>query len=121
VYLEFTYRLPRFFTITLLAAQAVLVEFSPSNYIFFGEHVLFACETAVAQVGRKSLALGVLTAIAVAHGVFLMEETKIKDSSRGVKDELIMFMAITGILVALFRGVGQFGTSASLAMLWDGL
>ena len=40
MYLEFTYRLPRFFTITLLAAQAVLVGFSPSNYIFFGEHVL---------------------------------------------------------------------------------
>ena len=41
MYLEFTYRLPRFFTITLLAAQAVLVGLRPIQKVMIPDLYCF--------------------------------------------------------------------------------
>ncbi|KAH7383448.1 amino acid permease-domain-containing protein [Cadophora sp. MPI-SDFR-AT-0126] len=121
VYLEFTYRHPRFFASTLVAAQAVLLGFTASNCIIFGEYVLFAFGVERTEVGQKSLALGLLTAITVVHGVFPRAGIRIQDFLGWVKIGLIVFMAFTGVWVALFRGVGEVGTLPSPVMSWDGL
>lgn len=54
VYLEFTYRHPRFFASTLVAVQAVLLGFTASNCIVFGEYVLFALRIEPSEFSRKS-------------------------------------------------------------------
>jgi amino acid permease len=53
VYLEFTYRHPRFFASTLVAVQAVLLGFTASNCIVFGEYVLYAFEYEVTEFCRR--------------------------------------------------------------------
>jgi len=68
VYLEFTYQHPRFFASTLVAVQAVLLGFTASNCIFWGEYVLYAFGYEVTEFSQKSLALGLLTWITVVHG-----------------------------------------------------
>ncbi|PVH69657.1 amino acid transporter [Cadophora sp. DSE1049] len=121
VYLEFTYRYPRFFASTLVAVQAVLLGFTASNCIVFGEYVLFAFGVEGTEVGQKSLALGLLTAITVVHGVFPRVGIRIQDFLGWIKVGLIVFMAFTGVWVALFRGGGDIGTLTSPVMSWDGL
>ncbi|KAK6604552.1 methionine permease [Botrytis cinerea] len=107
VYLEFTYPKPRFLASTLVAVQAVLLGFTASNCIVFGEYVLFALGIEGTELGQKAIALGLLTWITIIHG-------------------LILFMALTGIFVVIF-GVKLPGTGAPIPTLsregfsWDRL
>jgi amino acid transporter len=71
VYLEFTYQHPRFFASTLITVHAILLGFTASNCIIFGEYVLFAFEVEQTELSQKALAIRLLTAITVVHGCFL--------------------------------------------------
>lgn len=127
VYLEFTYPKPRFLASTLVAVQAVLLGFTASNCIIFGEYVLFAFGAKGTEVGQKSIALGLLTAITVVHGCFLKTGIKIQNALGWIKVGLVLFMALTGIFVVTF-GVRLpddspqvVGTDGKTRMSWDGL
>ena len=71
VYLEYTYRSPRFLASTLVAVQAVLLGFTASNCIVFAQYTLFALDVEGSDFIRKTLAVGLLTAITIIHGCFM--------------------------------------------------
>ncbi|KAE9380677.1 amino acid transporter [Stipitochalara longipes BDJ] len=122
VYLEFTYQHPRFFASTLVAVQAVLLGFTASNCIVFGEYVLYAFGYEVTEFSQKSLALGLLTAITIVHGCFLQTGIRIQNFLGWIKVGLILFMALTGIYVVLFRvNTGSDVKTLSSQVSWDGL
>lgn len=102
VYLEFTYPWPRFFASTLVAVQAVLLGFTASNCIVFGEYVLFAFGIQGTEVGVKIIALGLLICITIIHGCSLKTGIWIQNFLGWIKLGLIIFMALTGIIIVLF-------------------
>ena len=101
VYLEFIYRHPRFLASTLVAVQAVVLGFSASNCIVFGEYVLAALDIEPTAFRQRTLAVGLLTVITVIHGCFLKTGIWIQNALAWVKIGLMAFMAILGV-VALF-------------------
>lgn len=60
VYLEFTYRHPRFLATVLVAVQSVLLGFTASNCVVFAEYVLFALDREPSKSEVKILAAGLL-------------------------------------------------------------
>ncbi|KAF2431428.1 hypothetical protein EJ08DRAFT_670030 [Tothia fuscella] len=103
VYLEFTYRYPRFLASTLVAVSAVLLGFTASNCIVFGQYVLFAFRIEPTEFSQKLLAVGLLTWITIIHGCFLKTGIFIQNVLGWIKVALIIFMVATGIFVVLFR------------------
>ena len=101
VYLEFMYRRPRFLASTLVAIQAVVLGFTASNCIVFGEYLLVALNMEVTAFAQRTLAVGLLTAITIVHGCFLKTGIWIQNVLAWVKLGLMAFMAILGV-VALF-------------------
>ena len=101
VYLEFMYRRPRFLASTLVAIQAVVLGFTASNCIVFGEYMLVALDLEVTALAQRTLAVGLLTAITIVHGCFLKTGIWIQNALAWVKIGLMAFMAILGV-VALF-------------------
>jgi amino acid transporter len=121
VYLEFTYRHPRFFASTLVAVQAVLLGFTASNCIIFGEYVLFALRIEATEFSQKALALGLLTAITIVHGCFLRTGIWIQNVLGWLKVGLVVFMIITGLYAVVFRVSITADAPAQECMSWDGL
>lgn len=119
MYLEFTYQHPRFFASTLVAVNAVLLGFTASNCIIFGEYVLFAFGVEPTEVKQKSLALGLLTVVTIVHGCFLQTGIRIQNFLGWIKVGLILFMALTGIYVVLFH-VNE-SKVPTTPVSWDGL
>lgn len=103
VYLEYTYRRPRFLASTLVAAQAVLLGFTASNCIIFGKYVLFAFDLEPTDAAQKVLAVGLLTVITVVHGCFLKTGIFVQNVLGWAKVVLIVFMFLTGLFVVTFR------------------
>ena len=101
VYLEFMYPWPRFLASTMVAIQAVLLGFTASNCIVFGEYVLVAFGKDVTPFRQRILATGLLTAITIVHGCFLRTGIFIQNALAWVKIGLMAFMAVLGV-VALF-------------------
>ena len=101
VYLEFMYRRPRFLASTLVAVQAVVLGFSASNCIVFGEYMLAAFDIEATAFRQRTLAVGLLTVVTVIHGCFLKTGIWIQNALAWVKLGLMAFMAILGV-VALF-------------------
>jgi amino acid transporter len=119
IYLEFTYRHPRFLASTLVAVQAVLLGFTASNCIVFGEYVLFALRIEPSEFFQKALALGLLTAITVVHSCFLKTGIWIQNFLGWVKVGLVLFMGLTGMYIVLFKGRTAGNTVASKGVTWD--
>ncbi|ESZ90873.1 methionine permease [Sclerotinia borealis F-4128] len=116
IYLEFTYPRPRFLASTLVAVQAVLLGFTASNCIVFGEYVLFAFGIEGTEWGQKAIALGLLTCITIVHGCFLKTGIWIQNFLGWIKVGLVLFMALTGIFVVVF-GVNLPQTEAPIPTL----
>lgn len=121
VYLEFTYRRPRFLASTLVAVQAVLLGFTASNCIVFAQYTLFAFDIEGTDFLRKSLAVGLLTAITIVHGCFRKTGIRIQNFLGWVKVGLVVFMIFAGLFVVVFRPAGSGGTRSHFpkgADLW---
>lgn len=71
VYLEFTYRRPRFLTSTLVAAQATLLTFTTGNCVVFGEYMLFALDVEQQIWGERRLLLHFWLPSLSSMGAFL--------------------------------------------------
>ena len=122
VYLEFMYRRPRFLASTLVAIQAVVLGFTASNCIVFGEYMLVALDMEVTAFAQRTLAVGLLTAITIVHGCFLKTGIWVQNALAWVKIGLMAFMAILGV-VALFLPQTSSRENAeklSLARLFEG-
>lgn len=112
MYLEFTYRHPRFLASTLVAVQAVVLGFTASNCIVFGEYVLFALGLAPGEhpLQVRLLAVGLMTAITIVHGAFLRAGILLQNILGWVKIGLVVFMTLaSGTLVATQYMPGQLG------------
>jgi amino acid transporter len=126
VYLEFTYRYPRFLASTIVAVNAVLLGFTASNCIVFGQYVLFALRVEPTPFLQKSLALALLTTITIIHGCFLRTGIFVQNVLGWIKVGLIVFMVLTGLFVVLVRpettanSTGELPQMASWDSLWKG-
>lgn len=103
MYLEFTYRRPRFFATTMIAVQSVLLGFTASNCIIFSEYVLFALNKEASAFVQKSLAVGLLTSVIIIHGCFRKTGILVQNVLGFVKLGLIAFMVLTSLFVVAFR------------------
>ncbi|KAF2495407.1 putative methionine permease [Lophium mytilinum] len=122
VYLEFTYRHPRFLASTLVAFQAVVLGFTASNCIVFGEYVLFALDIEPTAFSQKALAVGLLTVITIIHGCFLKTGIFIQNALGSVKIALCVFMGFTGLYVVVFRPNTASGAPPNTEIFaWDNL
>lgn len=107
VYLEYTYRYPRFLASTLVAVQAVLLGFTASNCIVFAKYILYACDIQPSDVSTKLLAVGLLTAITLLHGCFYKTGLWIQNALGWLKIGLTVFMVVTGFAVLLSKPAPQ--------------
>lgn len=103
VYLEFVYRKPRFLASTLVATQAVLLGFTASNCIVFAQYTLYAFNIEATDFRRKSLAVGLLTAITVIHGCLMKTGIRIQNFVGWIKIGLVVFMVLSSFFVVVFR------------------
>lgn len=93
VYLEFTYRYPRFFATTLVAINAVFLGFTASNCIIFSRYVFFAFGVENASGwAAKAVAAALLVVVTATHGLAPKAGIKIQDFLGWVKIGIIIFM-----------------------------
>ena len=105
VYLEYTYRKPRFLASVMVAVQAVLLGSTATNCIIFAKYVLFAAGLQPTNLAVKLLAVGLLTAITIVHACFYRTGLFVQNVLGCVKIALTAFMILTGIVV-LLKGAG---------------
>ncbi|KAI9748303.1 MAG: hypothetical protein M1835_001821, partial [Candelina submexicana] len=71
VYLESKYRRPRFLGSTIVVIQAVVLSFTASNVIVFGEFKLVALNIELTAVAQRMLAVGLMTVITIVYECLL--------------------------------------------------
>lgn len=122
VYLEFTYRHPRFLASTLVAVQAVVLGFTASNCIVFGRYTIFAFGLEPTEFTQKALAVGLLTLITIIHSWSVKTGIVIQDALGWVKIVLILFMIFSGLYVVIFQPENAIGTTPGIDVFaWDKL
>ncbi|KAI1276548.1 methionine permease [Xylaria sp. FL0933] len=124
VYLEFTYKRPRFLASTLVATQAVLLGFTASNCVIFSQYTFFAFDREPADVWRKGLAVALLTIITVIHGVWYRAGIQIQNFLGWIKVALVVFMVFSALYVVAFGGGGspeEEPTASFSPEGWEGL
>lgn len=126
VWLEFTYRHPRFLASTVVTVHAVLLGFTASNCIVTAEYVLYAfgVDRGV-DLTTKLIALGWLTFVTILHGCFMKVGIAVQNVLGWIKISLVVFMALTSVFVVLFRSgsaeaVEPTDLGDSWAKLWEG-
>lgn len=122
VYLEFTYRRPRFLASTLIAIQVVLLGFTASNCIVFSEYLLFALggENPSGFV-RKGIAVALLTAVTLIHGCLPRFGIKLQNFLGWIKVCLVVFMIFSGLYVVLFRPTSESTEITAGSLRWADL
>lgn len=79
LYLEYTYRRPKYLVMSVLSVQVFLQTFTANNCIVFGEYLQEALPVDFGPGAPKAAALGLLTFTAVIHGVFAPQGIKIQN------------------------------------------
>ncbi|KAF1808361.1 amino acid transporter [Eremomyces bilateralis CBS 781.70] len=124
VYLEFVYRRPRFLASVLIAVRSVLLGFTASNCIVFGEYILYALKREPSQAEGKVLALGLLTTVVIIHSCFLKTGILIQNVLGWIKIALAIFMLFISLFVVLFRRNEDINSASQLTInnssIWDG-
>ena len=103
VYLEYTYRWPKFFASVMIAVQAVLLGFTATNCIIFAKYTIYALRLDARDFEVKLLASGLLTSITIIHGCFYRTGILIQNVLGWLKIGLIAFMVLTGLFVVTVR------------------
>lgn len=114
VYLEFMYRRPRFLASTLVAVQAIFLQFTAANCIVFSEYLLFALGYPSSMVFQRLVAVALITAITIIHGCFLKPGIWIQDLLAWVKLGLMAFMAVVGLAALISPRQTVFHQGANL-------
>ncbi|UNI18460.1 low-affinity methionine permease [Purpureocillium takamizusanense] len=125
VYLEFTYRHPRFLASTLVAINAVLLGLTASNCVIFSQYILFAFEAdSVSDTVRKIVGAGLLTLATIIHAVTPRLGVRIQNVLGWSKIGIVAFMVLSGIYVVILRlAIGDdMGPRSSVSLQgWDHL
>ena len=120
VYLEFMYRRPRFLASTLVAVCAVLLGFTASNAIVFGQYTLFALHIEPTAFFQRLLAVGMLTVITVIHGCFLKTGILIQNALGWVKILVMGSMVFAGLATLIFHTAPPSNSAPTVNLLsWD--
>ncbi|KAF7556131.1 hypothetical protein G7Z17_g1672 [Cylindrodendrum hubeiense] len=123
VYLEFTYRHPRFLASTLIAMHAVCLNFTASNCVIFSQYVLFSFGVdEPSEALRKGLAVGLLTAITFVHSVFPKAGIRLQNILGWTKIGIVIFMIFSGLYVVILRpSIASPNASSPSPLSWDKL
>ncbi|KAF4909734.1 High-affinity methionine permease [Colletotrichum viniferum] len=122
VYLEFTYRRPRFLASTLVAIHVVLLGFTASNCIVFSEYLLFTLGgDNPSGLLRKALAVGLLTTVTFIHGCVPRLGIKLQNFLGWVKVGLVVFMIVCGFYVVLFGPSTESAQTTMPIISWENL
>lgn len=121
VYLEFTYRRPRFLATIVIATTSVLLGFTATNCIVFGKYVLYAFDIQPTEFRQRLLAAGLLTFVILIHGCFLKAGILIQNVLGWLKITLVVFMALTGLWVVTRQPSESLAVSSRTSLNWDGL
>jgi amino acid transporter len=109
VYLEFTYRKPKYLATVIMATVTLLLGFTASNCLVFARYTVFALELEDTEYMRKALAVGLMTWVTVIHACFMPMGIRIQNFLGWIKIGLIAFMVLSGVFVVLFHS-GHPGT-----------
>ena len=123
VYLEFIFRRPRFLASTMVAITAVLLGFTASNCIIFGEYTLFALGIEPTPFTQRTLAVGLITVITVIHACFLKTGIWIQNILGWAKILVMGFMVIAGLFALVFPSKYDSPPNADIlswSKLWEG-
>ncbi|KAK4160544.1 amino acid permease-domain-containing protein [Cladorrhinum sp. PSN259] len=127
VYLEFTYRRPRFLASILVSVHALVLGFTSSNCIVFGEYLLFALGKVPAEhpTEMRVLAVGLMTLITVIHGCFLKTGIFLQNLLGWIKIGLVLFMTIASLAVVIagYRPdrLGEGKLTNTFPTTWEGI
>lgn len=91
----------------LIAVRSVLLGFTASNCIVFGEYVLYAFNKEASQFNTKILAVSLLATVVIIHSCFLKTGIFIQNVLGWVKIALAVFMVFTSLSVVLIRPNGK--------------
>lgn len=120
VYLEFTYRRPRFLASTLIAVYVVLLGFTASNCIIFSQYILFALNIEDSSDAlRKALAVGLLSWVVVVHGVFPATGVRLQNILGWIKVGIIVFMIFSGLYVVTFSANSPTPPGSETSLRWE--
>ncbi|KAK3671635.1 low-affinity methionine permease [Recurvomyces mirabilis] len=103
VYLEFTYRRPRFLATVLITISSVMLGFTASNCIVFAEYVLFATGRSGITAEIKVIAAALLAGIVIMHSCFLKTGIVVQNALGYIKIGTILFMICAGLFAALLH------------------
>ena len=122
VYLEFTYRYPKFLASTLVAVHIIMLGFSASNCVVFSRYVLFALgiDGEASDFLRKSVGVALLVVVTVIHGLFPKSGIRIQNLLGYIKVGIIIFMILSGLYVVTFQNTSQLD-GEQYRPSWDGL
>ena len=123
VYLEFIFRRPRFLASTMVAISAVLLGFTASNCIIFGEYILFAFGIEPTPFVQRTLAVGLLTLITIIHGCFMKTGIWIQNVLGWAKILVMVFMVFAGLFALTFSSKIDPPPSTDIlswSKLWEG-
>lgn len=102
LYLEYTYRRPKYLVMSILSVQVFLQTFTANNCIVFGEYLQQALPIGVGSGAPKVAALGLLTFSAIMHGVFVSQGIKIQNFLGFLK--IGMMVLLMGIAIFAVAG-----------------
>ncbi|EZF29989.1 hypothetical protein H101_06361 [Trichophyton interdigitale H6] len=120
VYLEFTYRRPRFLASTLFAIASVTLSVSATNCVVFGQYMLFALGMEPTVAAQRGFAVGLLIAVCIIHGYFYKLGIRIQNFLGWVILSIVGFMISTGLYVVLFQKRQTIAGKPEL-FSWDGM
>lgn len=104
VYLEYTFRRPRFLASTIVAIQAVFLGFTASNCVIFSQYTLYAVGYGHGTGAlEKYVAVGMLTVVTVIHTTMPKFGVKLQNLLGWVKIGIVIFMIFCGLYVVIFR------------------
>lgn len=92
--------------------QAVLLGFTASNCIIFAQYSLFAFDIEATDFRRKTLAVGLLTAITIVHGCFRRTGIWLQNLLGWIKVGLVIFMVFAGLFVVFTQTHKADGTKS---------
>lgn len=111
------YRRPRFLASTVVAVQAVLLGFTASNAIVFGQYTLFALQIEPTAFSQTLLAVGMLTVITVIHGCFLKTGIWIQNALGWVKILVMTLMVFAGLATLIFGTASPSNSAPTVNLL----
>ncbi|KAJ6787991.1 hypothetical protein PWT90_01103 [Aphanocladium album] len=104
VYLEYTFRRPRFLASIIVAMNAVFLGFTASNCVIFSQYTLYAAGyTYATGAAEKCVAVGMLTVVTAIHAVTPKFGIKLQNFLGWVKIGVVVFMIFCGLYVVIFR------------------